>query len=96
MGDANNQLKELVNEAIHNHFHDKIESEMILKDWLYGICEQAYEYEAKAKAFDRIKAYSDKVINGEIQSLELAEGIMDVVEQYEIQRLLESGERNEC
>lgn len=52
MSNVNNQFKELVNEAIHNHFHDKTEIEMILKDWLYGICEQADEYEAKAKAFD--------------------------------------------
>lgn len=47
MSNVNNQFKELVNEAIHNHFHDKTETEMILKDWLYGICEQLDEYEKK-------------------------------------------------
>ena len=52
MSNVNNQFKELINEAIHNHFHDKTKTEMILKDWLYGICEQADEYEAKAKAWD--------------------------------------------
>ena len=55
MSNVNNQFKELINEAIHNHFHDKTETEMILKDWLYGICEQLDEYEAKAKAFDHIE-----------------------------------------
>ena len=55
MSNVNNQFKELINEAIHNHFHDKTELEMTLKDWLYGICEQADEYEAKAKAFDHIE-----------------------------------------
>ena len=54
MSNVNNQFKELINEAIHNHFHDKTELEMTLKDWLYGICEQADEYEAKAKALERI------------------------------------------
>ena len=49
MSNVNNQFKELINEAIHNHFHDKTETEMILKDWLYGICEQADEYEAENK-----------------------------------------------
>ena len=53
MSNVNNQFKELINEAIHNFFHDDTELEMILKDWLYGICEQASEYEAKAKAFDK-------------------------------------------
>lgn len=53
---------------------------------------KAGEYEAKAVAFDRIKAYSDKAINGDIHSLVLAEGIIDVVEQYDINRLSESGE----
>ena len=53
---------------------------------------KADEYEAKAVAFDRIKAYSDKAINGDIHSLILAEGIIDVVEQYDVNRLSESGE----
>lgn len=61
-----------------------------------GAHKQLDEYEAKAKAFDRIKAYSDKAINGEIHHpIVLAEGVIDVVEQYYINRLSESGERNE-
>lgn len=54
MSNINEQFKELINEAIHNHFHDKTELEMTLKDWLYGICEQLDEYEAKAKTLERI------------------------------------------
>ena len=63
MSNVNNQFKELINEAIHNHFHDKTETEMILKDWLYGICEQLDEYEAKAKAYDDTLKTLDKLIN---------------------------------
>ena len=62
MSNVNNQFKELINEAIHNHFHDKTETEMILKDWLYGICEQLDEYEAKAKAFDEIREARKEVL----------------------------------
>ena len=54
VSNVNNQFKELVNEAIHNHFHDKTETEMILKDWLYGICEQLDEYEAKAESYTKL------------------------------------------
>ena len=64
MSNVNNQFKELINEAIHNHFNDKTETEVILKDWLHGICEQLDEYEkskhrthvndCKAEAFDLI------------------------------------------
>ena len=63
MSNVNNQFKELINEAIHNHFHDKTELEMTLKDWLYGICEQADEYEAKAKAYNDTLETLDKLIN---------------------------------
>ena len=66
MSNVNNQFKELINEAIHNHFHDKTELEMTLKDWLYGICEQADEYEAKVKAWDELSA-SIRGCNKEIE-----------------------------
>ena len=66
MSNVNNQFKELINEAIHNHFYDKTELEMTLKDWLYGICEQADEYEAKAKAWDELSA-SIRGCNKEIE-----------------------------
>ena len=59
---------------------------------VYAQAPKADEYEAKAKAFDRIKAYSDKAINGDITPLVLSEGVIDVVEQYDINRLSESGE----
>ena len=55
MSNVNNQFKELISEAIHNHFHDKTETKIILKDWLYGICEQLDDYEAKAKSWDRTR-----------------------------------------
>lgn len=95
MGNANNQLKELVNEAIHNHFHDKIETEMILKDWLYGICEQLDEYEKnkcrahvnyyKAEAFDAIlKSYDESLSEGH-----MADEVCNIIQKYE------SGETNE-
>ena len=66
MSNVNNQFKELINEAIHNHFHNKTELEMTLKDWLYGICEQADEYEAKAKAWDKL-SMSIRGCNKEIE-----------------------------
>ena len=61
MSNVNNQFKKLINEAIHNHFHDKTELEMTLKDWLYGICEQLDEYEAKNKKLLEELKYLNKV-----------------------------------
>ena len=71
MSNVNTQFKELINEAIHNHFHDKTELEMALKDWLYGICEQLDEYEAKAKAWDKYKTHMESYIDGEINEEDL-------------------------
>lgn len=68
MSNVNNQFKELINEAIHNHFHYK--TEMILKDWLYGICEQAEEYKAKAKEWDKYKTHMESHIAGEVNEEE--------------------------
>ena len=89
MGNANNQLKELVNEAIHNHFHDYTETEMILKDWLYGICEQLDEYEkskhrthvndCKAEAFDAILKSYDEAFSRE----HMADDVSNIIEKYE-------------
>lgn len=59
---------------------------------VYAQAAKADKYEVKAKAFDRIKAYSDKAINGDITPLVLSEGVIDVVEQYDTNRLSESGE----
>ena len=89
MSNVNNQFKELINEAIHNHFHDKTELEMTLKDWLYGICEQADEYEKnkyrthvnyyKAEAFDAIlKAYDEALSEGH-----MADDVCNIVKKYE-------------
>ena len=100
MGNANNQLKELVNEAIHNHFHDYTETEMILKDWLYGICEQLDEYEVKAKAYNDTLEKLDKLTNNDERDKEARsndfvagmliayEKIFDLMEDY----IKESGE----
>lgn len=70
MSNVNNQFKELINEAIRNHFHDKTETEMILKDWLYGICEQADECKAKAKEWDKYKTHMESHIAGEVNEEE--------------------------
>ena len=87
MSNVNNQFKELVNEAIHNHFHDKTETEMILKDWLYGICEQLDEYEDKAKAFDEIFklyiGYEDGWIHFPRGSKSFNKEIISVCKEYE-------------
>lgn len=89
MSNVNNQFKELINEAIHNHFHDKTETEMILKDWLYGICEQLDEYEAKAIILDRVKAFATDppflLANNEHEDYELYayDQILRLIEKYE-------------
>ena len=79
MSNVNNQFKELVNEAIHNHFHDKTELEMILKDWLHGICEQLDKYEVKAKAWDRVYEAFEKAENEH----EFSNGVCTVMNEYE-------------
>ena len=92
ISNVNNQFKELISEAIYNFFHDDTELEMILKDWLYGICEQASEYEAKAKAFDEIfklyVGYEDGWIHFPRGSKSFNKEIINVCKYYE------SGERN--
>ena len=51
------ECKLLIDEAIHDYLHDDTETEMTVKDWFYDLRKQASkadEYEAKAKALERI------------------------------------------
>lgn len=72
MSATNNEYKTLVDEALHNHFHDTTETEMILKDWLYGVCK-------KAEAFDEIRADSKM----DIYDFELGEYVLKTIKDYE-------------
>ena len=58
MSYESDECKLLIDEAIHDYLHDDTETEMTVKDWFYDLRKQATkadEYEAKAKAFDRIE-----------------------------------------
>ena len=61
--------KLLIDEAIHNYFHDDTENEMAVKDWFYDLRKQATkadEYEEKAKAWDKL-SMSIRKCNKEIE-----------------------------
>ena len=52
MSYESDECKLLIDEAIHNYFHDETETEMAVKDWFYDLLKQAAkadEYEAENK-----------------------------------------------
>lgn len=49
----------------------------------------------KAKAFDEIKGYNDRVFEGDLDSFDLSEAVGDVIETYTIKRIIESGDSDD-
>ena len=69
MSYESDECKLLIDEAIHDYLHDDTETEMTVKDWFYDLRKQATkadEYEAKAKAWDKLSE-SIRECNKEIE-----------------------------
>ena len=69
MSYESDECKLLIDEAIHDYLHDDTETEMTVKDWFYDLRKQAAkadEYEAKAKAWDKL-SMSIRECNKEIE-----------------------------
>ena len=69
MSYKSDECKLLIDEAIHDYLHDDTETEMTVKDWFYDLRKQATkadEYEAKAKAWDKLSE-SIRECNKEIE-----------------------------
>ena len=93
MSYESDECKLLIDEAIHDYLHDDTETEMTVKDWFYDLRKQAAkadEYEAKAKAYEKIR-----------QVFKNNPGVKDkkklwniYYESFKVVRELESGETN--
>lgn len=77
--------KELVNEALHNYFHEDTETEMEVKDWVCELQENADNNKSngKAKVYDTIVGILSTRAEHGYDDTDIVGNIMCEVQEFE-------------